>query len=70
MVYSGTWGKLIHEENQMSKMSWHCPFKLVSYSNLLARLKTLAPPSQNTFQLLKVFKGTVAREYSLSLCSL
>jgi hypothetical protein len=27
MVYSGAWGKLIHEENQKSKISWHCPFK-------------------------------------------
>ncbi len=23
MVYSGAWGKLIHEK----KISWHCPFK-------------------------------------------
>jgi hypothetical protein len=27
MVYSGTWEKLIHEKNQKSKISWHCPFK-------------------------------------------
>jgi hypothetical protein len=27
MVYSGDWGKLIHEKNQKSKISWHCPFK-------------------------------------------
>jgi hypothetical protein len=27
MVYSGAWGKLIHEKNQKSKISWHCPFK-------------------------------------------
>jgi hypothetical protein len=27
MVYSGSWGKLIHEENQKSKILWHCPFK-------------------------------------------
>ncbi len=26
MVYSGAWEKLIHEKNQMSKISWHCPF--------------------------------------------
>ncbi len=26
MVYSGAWGKLIHEKNQKSKISWHCPF--------------------------------------------
>ncbi len=29
MVYSGAWGKLIHEKNQKSKISWHCPFKVV-----------------------------------------
>ncbi len=27
MVYSGTWGKLIHEKNQKQKNSWHYPFK-------------------------------------------
>ncbi len=27
MVYSGAWGKLIHEKNQRQKISWHCPFK-------------------------------------------
>ncbi len=26
MVYSGAWGKLIHEKNQKSKIFWHCPF--------------------------------------------
>jgi hypothetical protein len=27
MGYSGAWGKLIHEKNLRSKISWHCPFK-------------------------------------------
>ncbi len=27
MVYSGVWGKVIHEKNHKSKISWHCPFK-------------------------------------------
>ncbi len=27
MVYSRAWGNLIHEKNQKSKISWHCPFK-------------------------------------------
>ncbi len=27
MLYSGALGKLIHEKNQKSKISWHCPFK-------------------------------------------
>ncbi len=26
VVYSGAWGKLIHEKNQKQKISWHCPF--------------------------------------------
>jgi hypothetical protein len=30
MVYSGAWGKLIHEKNQKSKISRHCPFKGLS----------------------------------------
>ncbi len=25
----GAWGKLIHEKNLQSKISWHCPFKMV-----------------------------------------
>jgi hypothetical protein len=27
MEYSGAWGKLIHEKNLMTKISWNCPFK-------------------------------------------
>ncbi len=27
MGYSGAGGKLIHEKNQLQKISWHCPFK-------------------------------------------
>jgi hypothetical protein len=27
MVDSGAWGKLIHEKNLKSKISWHCFFK-------------------------------------------
>ncbi len=29
MVYSGAWGKLMHEQNQKQKISWHCPFKWI-----------------------------------------
>ncbi len=29
MVYSGAWGKLIHEKNQKQKISRHSPFKLL-----------------------------------------
>jgi hypothetical protein len=32
MVHSGAWGKLIHEKNQKSKISWHCPFKSTDLS--------------------------------------
>jgi hypothetical protein len=31
IVYSGAWEKLIHEKNQKSKISWHCPFNHVQY---------------------------------------
>jgi hypothetical protein len=27
LVYSGAWGKLIHEKNQNQTISWHCPYK-------------------------------------------
>jgi hypothetical protein len=27
MVYSGAWGKQIHEKKPKSKILWHCPFK-------------------------------------------
>ncbi len=36
MVFSGAWGKLIHEKNQKSKISWHCSFK----SEILLKIKT------------------------------
>ncbi len=26
-VYSGSWGKMIHEKNLKLKISWHCPYK-------------------------------------------
>ncbi len=31
MVYSTAWGKLIHEKNQKSKISLHCPFNGYPY---------------------------------------
>jgi hypothetical protein len=33
MVYSGAWGKLIHEKNQKSKILWHCPLKVHKNEN-------------------------------------
>ncbi len=27
VVYSGAWGKLLHEKYMKSKISWHCSFK-------------------------------------------
>jgi hypothetical protein len=32
MVYSDAWGKLIHEKNQKSKISRHCPFKIYGHN--------------------------------------
>jgi hypothetical protein len=32
MGYSGALGKLIHEKNQKSKISWHCLFNPISDS--------------------------------------
>ncbi len=34
MEYSGAGGKLIHVKNQKQKISWHCPFKLLSRNNI------------------------------------
>ncbi len=31
IVYSGAWGKLIHEKNQKSKISWNCPLTLCHF---------------------------------------
>ncbi len=28
MLFSGAWGKMIHEKNLMQEISWHCPFKV------------------------------------------
>ncbi len=28
MLFSGAWGKVIHEKNRKQKISWHCPFNL------------------------------------------
>ncbi len=41
MVFSGAWGKLIHEKNQKQKILWHCPFKLcvlIPIRNIRAKL--------------------------------
>ncbi len=40
MGYSGAGGKLIDEKNQKQKISWHCPFKEISYK---AYLRTNEP---------------------------
>jgi hypothetical protein len=41
-IYSGAWGKLIHEKNQnlKSKILWHCPFKLSFACTKLYKVKT------------------------------
>ncbi len=28
LLFSGAWGKMIHEKNLKQKILWHCPFKL------------------------------------------
>ncbi len=34
------WGKLIHEKNQKSKISWHCPFKGAVEANVSSQEDT------------------------------
>ncbi len=36
MLFSGAWGKMIHEKNNSKKIFWHCPFKLLYSSKLSA----------------------------------
>jgi hypothetical protein len=36
VLFSGAWGKMIHEKNLMQKISRHCPFKHESVSLLEA----------------------------------
>ncbi len=40
IVYSGAQGKLIHEKNLKSKISWHCPFKGIYCSVPLPSLES------------------------------
>ncbi len=47
LVYSDASGKLIHEKNQKSKISWHCPFKLsVTRVNASRRVRSCSAPTQ------------------------
>jgi hypothetical protein len=45
MLYSGTWGKLIHEKNSKSKISWHCPFKKLLFSLSSSQSLPLTTPT-------------------------
>ncbi len=51
MVYSGAWGKLIHEKNQKSKISWHCPFKSV-----VLHVGTMLPTAQEWAASSKMYR--------------
>jgi hypothetical protein len=44
VVYSGAWGKMIHEKNQKSKILWHCPFKTPYPCKLDEKNGCLNPP--------------------------
>ncbi len=39
MLYSDAWGKLIHEKNQKSKISWHFPFLGLNISAVIYATK-------------------------------
>jgi hypothetical protein len=45
MVNSGAWGKLIHEKNLKSKISWRCPFKKVLFSLSSSQSLPLTTPT-------------------------
>ncbi len=46
MVYSGAWGKLIHEKNQKQKISWHFPFKAWFFCILPKKINACIPKIQ------------------------
>ncbi len=35
MLFSRSWGKMIHEKNIKHKILWHCPFKSLSFPSIL-----------------------------------
>ncbi len=48
-VYSGAWGKLIHVENLKSKISWHCPFKLLPLVSIIGIMQPAFSLSLSSF---------------------
>ncbi len=38
MLFSGAWGKMIHEKNLKQNISWHCPFKEIFFINLRRKI--------------------------------
>ncbi len=65
MEYSGAGGQPIYEKNQKQKISWHCPFKVVS-------LFLTSPPlylSQNIFYLILSLSSLCAADKAF-LCKL
>ncbi len=61
-IYSGAWGKLIHEKNLKSKILWHYPFKLSFACTKLYQVKAadsrfLSLPTGNYNAWLNLLKG-------------
>jgi len=55
MVHSVALGKLIHEKNQKSKISWHCPFKSPFSHHLnLREVLVIKPFSRQLTNLINV----------------
>ncbi len=82
LVYSGAWGKLIHEKKQKSEISWHCPFKgkasrfVLLCSSLigcmpiypLIRVEESKLPSFTSLIIATYsLKGTVSRDFLLQV---
>ncbi len=62
MGYSGAWGKMFHEKNMKSKISWHCPFKLPFACTKLYKVKSADSrchswPTGNYVSELNLLKG-------------
>jgi hypothetical protein len=60
MVCLGAWGKLIHEKTLSSKISWHCPF------NLLTQESNKQPRAKHNYTK-KIWKCIISKYFALQV---
>jgi hypothetical protein len=64
-LFSGAWGKMIHEKNLKQKISWHCPFKERKFVLFEYRKQSIESPSLNTKNKAYSWPKTVSRQNGL-----